>query len=290
MHQLVRLLLLAIALAAPSAASAQLNITLLSTSNITASDIAPGATCTFGGWRLTSTPTVGSPTSKDFCYPGNTGPTGATGNTGATGSAGASVTRAAIAVGGACGAKTGVAYTLSGVTTNVCSGLDGSNGTNGATGAAGATGPAGAVGATGATGPQGPAGNGVVLAGTSGAQPNITILAREPYYWDATSAAYWHVQWPSATLDPDTSQTWFTTNTCTGTQIANAFVPPGIGYSNVAMPGTYFVPRAATATPAHCYLWSGGVCQLDYCPASAVSVDVVSLPTVGYSGPLTLSR
>ena len=59
---------------------------------------------------------------------GDTGAKGDTGNAGAPGAPGASVTGAPIAAGGVCGPKTGVKYTLSATSTNVCNGLDGESG------------------------------------------------------------------------------------------------------------------------------------------------------------------
>ena len=71
---------------------------------------------------------------------GPAGPAGAKGDTGANGSNGSpgadgkSVTGVPIAAGGACGpGVTGFAYTLNGVTTNVCNGKNGTNGQTGFT-------------------------------------------------------------------------------------------------------------------------------------------------------------
>jgi len=65
---------------------------------------------------------------------GPKGDTGANGSNGSPGADGKSVTGVPIAAGGACGpGVTGFAYTLNGVTTNVCNGKNGTNGQTGFT-------------------------------------------------------------------------------------------------------------------------------------------------------------
>jgi hypothetical protein len=60
--------------------------------------------------------------------PGAKGDTGANGKDGTNGTPGQSVTGTPIAANGACGKKTGVKYTLSATSTNVCNGEDGQTG------------------------------------------------------------------------------------------------------------------------------------------------------------------
>jgi hypothetical protein len=95
---------------------------------------------------------------------GDTGPQGAPGATGPLGPTGPS--GSSVVGGSAPGcAFGGVSYTLSNVTSEICSGAPGPAGPAGATGSVGPTGGAGPAGPSGATGATGPAGLGLSKAG-----------------------------------------------------------------------------------------------------------------------------
>jgi Collagen triple helix repeat (20 copies) len=170
-----RLLFVVLAVFVSSQAEAQISLGLLNGS-LAVTAIPPGATCTFGGLKHTFTPTLGTPTIQNDCYPGNTGPTGATGAPGVTGPAGPT---------GATGAQGP-------------SGAPGVAGSQGAVGPTGAQGSAGVQGAQGAQGIQGPAGvkgnpgSGVVFRDSTGAEiPELVFMDDKAWYW--YNGVFWQV-------------------------------------------------------------------------------------------------
>lgn len=255
-------LIATLALAAP--ASAQINVNLLSTSDVAFAAEGPGANCTYGGLRVTRTPTLGSPTTGYICYPasivGSQGPVGPTGPVGSTGPAG----------------PQGVA------------GATGPQGAKGDTGNAGPQGVAGATGPQGATGPAGPAGGsgGSVFNALGVKVGNVITYAGKFYAWNAATMAYWWIYAGDGYARSDNATAiWHNSPTCTGQRYVDAeHITPGIAYAAQYDSG-YVVARPVAFMPpsASCnYRSNSGACVHMNCPSTLLEAEALPSSSFPY--------
>jgi hypothetical protein len=223
------------------AARADVSWTTVVADQITVASIAPGGTCTYGGFSVTSDPLLGSTVASNFCFPGNTGPTGATGAQGIQGATGAT-------------------------------------GSTGATGATGAQGPQGATGAAGATGATGPSGASLGYLDADGDPiSDVTTLASQPYYWDGEG--FWLLDPELGALKSNLCSLGnvllYDGAGCTGDPLlpympSNAIrcAKDGTGASD------YYHDGAGYTVGATVYAWNGSTCAATGSPGAVVFAEL----------------
>lgn len=217
----------------------------------------PNTTCTYGGiWNIHKSALAAVVSQVCSCFPGNTGQQGPIGLTGATGAAGVP-------------------------------------GAQGATGATGAAGPAGAsvVGPQGAAGLPGSNAGTRVVDSTGALATSLGAAGTALYLWDASSAAFWRIDWGTGAFALDVGTVAFTDSSCTHPVSSAATFAPGIVFWDNST-NAYYVGTSVASTATTCWARQGSSCVLDFClnGANVQAAKFTALPTAATGAPFSLAH